>query len=309
MIAAVTGGAGFVGRALVARLAATPAVAEIRVLSRRAAPVATRGFKGDLTVGVPREFLEGATVLFHCAGEVRRESEMRAVHVEGTRRLVDAAAGRVQRWVQLSSVGAYGRRQKEGEVSEGSPLSPEGAYETTKAESDALVERAAASGAFAVATLRPSIVFGPGMPNRSLAQLIAVVRKGWFGRIGDRPATANYVYVDDVADALLLCATAPAARGMYNLSDDRPMEDFIRAIAHALGRPAPARRLPEGPLRLLARLGRHLPRFALTESRVDALTRNVRYPSARIRGELGFAFAVSIEAGLRRYVAALGRDG
>lgn len=309
MIAAVTGGAGFIGRALVARLAATPDVAEIRVLSRRDAPTATRGFKGDLTVRVPQEFLEGATVLFHCAGEVRRESEMRAVHVEGTRRLVDAAAGRVKRWVQLSSVGAYGRRQKEGMVSEGSPLSPEGVYETSKAESDALVERAAACGAFAAATLRPSIVFGPGMPNRSLAQLIAVVRKGWFGRIGDRPATANYVCVDDVADALFLLATAPAARGVYNLSDDRPMDEFIRAIAEALGRPAPARRLPEGPLRLLARLGQLLPRFPLTESRVDALTRNVRYPSERIRGELGFAFAISIEEGLRRYVASLGRDG
>lgn len=309
MIAAVTGGAGYVGRALVARLAATPGVAEIRVLSRREAPAATRGFKGDLTAGVPAEFLEGATVLFHCAGEVRRESEMRAVHVEGTRRLVAAAAGRVQRWVQLSSVGAYGRRQKEGEVSECSPLDPEGAYETTKAESDALVERAAASGAFAAATLRPSIVFGPGMPNRSLAQLIAAVRKGWFGRIGDRPATANYVYVDDVADALFRCATAPSATGVYNLSDDRPMDDFIRAIADALGQPAPARRLPEGPLRLVARLGGYVPGFPLTESRIDALTRHVRYPSERIRSELGFAFAVSIEEGLRRYVALLRRDG
>jgi len=48
-----------------------------------------------------------------------------------------------------------------------------------------------------------------------------------------------------------------------------------------------------------------LPGFPLTESRVDALTRNVRYPSERIRGELGFAFAVSIEEGLRRYVSSL----
>ena len=305
MIVALTGGAGFVGRALVARLAVAPDVTEIRVLTRREAPAGTRGFRGDLTTGVPADFLDGADVLFHCAGEVRREEAMRALHVDGTRRLVDAAAGRVTRWVQLSSVGAYGRRQMEGAVSESSPLNPEGEYEVTKVEADLLVQGAAAGGAFAAATLRPSIIFGPGMPNRSLAQLIAVVRRGIFGRVGARPATANYVYVDDVADALVLCGTSPRASGVYNLSDDRPMDDFIAAVAAVLGRPAPTRRLPEGPLRILARLGGRLPGFPLTESRIDALTRNVRYPSLRLREELGFAFGVGVEEGLRRYVSSL----
>jgi nucleoside-diphosphate-sugar epimerase len=303
VIAAVTGGTGFIGRALLARLARSPGWTEIRVLSRREAPAGTRGFRGDLTAAVPDDFLAGASVLFHCAGEVRREGAMRALHVEGTRRLIDAAAGRLPRWVQLSSVGAYGRRNSDGDVSEDSPLAPAGAYEVTKVESDDLVRQAAASGAFAAATLRPSIVFGPGMPNRSLAQLVSVVRRGFFGRIGARPATANYVYVDDVADALLLCGTSARASGVYNLSDDRPMEAFIAAIAAALGQPAPARRLPEAPLRWLARIAGHIPGSPLTEGRIDALTRNVRYPGRRIRDELGFAFAVSIEEGLRRYVA------
>jgi nucleoside-diphosphate-sugar epimerase len=305
VIAALTGGAGFVGRALVARLAAAQDVTEIRVLTRREAPAGTRGFRGDLTTGVPAGFLDGADVLFHCAGELRREEAMRALHVDGTRRLIDAAEGRIPRWVQLSSVGAYGRLQMEGAVSESSPLSPEGEYEVTKVEADQLVQGAAARGAFSAATLRPSIIFGPGMPNRSLAQLIAVVRRGIFGRIGDQPATSNYVYVDDVADALVLCATVPSAAGTYNLSDDRPMEDFIRAIAEVLGRPAPTRRLPEGALRLLARLGGRVPGFPLTESRLDALTRNVRYPSRRLREELGFAFGTGVEEGLRRYVSSL----
>ena len=72
--------------------------------------------RGDLTQAVPAEFLAGATVLFHCAGEVRREQAMHALHVDGSRKLAEAAAGRVRRWVQLSSVGAYGRRQQEGVV-------------------------------------------------------------------------------------------------------------------------------------------------------------------------------------------------
>jgi nucleoside-diphosphate-sugar epimerase len=307
VIAAVTGGTGFVGRALVARLARTPGVAEIRVLTRHEAPAGTRAFRGDLAQGGAAlgEFLAGATVLFHAAGELRREGAMRPLHVEGTRRLIEAAAGRAERWVQLSSVGAYGSRHRDGIVSEDSPVDPEGEYERTKVESDGLVERAAASGAFAAATLRPAIVFGPGMPNRSLAQLVAAVRRGVFAYIGRRPATANYVYVDDVAEALVRCGTSPRALGIYNLSDDRPMEEFIGAIAAALGRPAPARRLPEAPLRWLARLAGLLPGSPLTESRIDALTRDVRYPSRRIHEQLGFVFSVSIEEGLRRYVASL----
>jgi nucleoside-diphosphate-sugar epimerase len=305
VIAAVTGGTGFIGRALVARLRRSPAVEEIRVLTRREAPAGTRAVRGDLTVAVPAGFLEGVSALFHCAGEVWREEAMRALHVEGTRRLADAAAGRVRRWVQLSSVGAYGRRQQEGVVDESSPLAPEGEYERTKAESDALVSGIGAAGGFEAVLLRPSIVFGPGMPNRSLAQLVSAVRRGIYARIGRRPATATYVYVDDVAEALHLCGTSAAARGCYNLSDDRPWGDFIAAIAAALGRGAPNRTIPEAPLRWLARLAQLVPGSPLTEARIDAMTRNVRYPAERIRRELGFAFGVSIEEGLRRYVASL----
>ncbi|MDH4095996.1 MAG: NAD-dependent epimerase/dehydratase family protein [Betaproteobacteria bacterium] len=302
MIAALTGGTGFIGRALVARLRRAPDIVEIRVLTRREAPEGTRAVRGDLTQAVPAELLAGATVLFHCAGELRREHAMRALHVEGTRRLIDAAAGRVRRWVQLSSVGAYGRRQQEGVVDESTPLAPEGEYERTKADADRLVT---AAGAFEAVVLRPSIVFGPGMPNRSLAQLVSAVRRGIYARVGRRPATATYVYVDDVAEALMLCGTSAAARGCYNLSDDRPWDDFVAAIAAALGRGAPKRTIPEAPLRWLARLAQLLPGSPLTEARIDAMTRNVRYPSERIRRELGFAFGVSIEEGLRRYVASL----
>lgn len=310
MIAAVTGGTGFIGNALLARLVRAREFSEIRVLSRRpvrSAPSGTRWYRGDLAAAGSSlgEFLADAAVLFHCAGELRRTETMRELHVGGTRRLIDAAAGRVRRWVQLSSVGAHGRRMREGVVDEKAALGPDGEYERTKVEADELVQRASSGGAFTAVTLRPSIVFGPGMPNKSLAQLVAAVRRGVYVRVGSRPAIANYVYVDDVADALLLCGVSLRAGGCYILSDDRPLEDFIGAIAAALGRRAPTWRVPEAPLRLLARLAQRVPGSPLTESRIDALTRGVRYSSMRIREELGYAFGVSIEEGLRRFVASL----
>jgi nucleoside-diphosphate-sugar epimerase len=217
--------------------------------------------------------------------------------------LIDAARGRVRRWVQLSSVGCYGLAQREGTVDERSPLAAEGEYETTKTESDALVERAASEGAFACVTLRPSIVFGPGMPNRSLYQLVTMVERGLFFFVGRR-AIATYVYVDDVADALIACATKPAASGTYVLSDDRPMEAFIAAIAAAVGQRCQPWTVPEWAARGAAGLLGWLPRFPLTPSRVHALSRRVRYSPERIQRELGYEFRVSIEEGLRRFVAA-----
>ena len=284
MIAAVTGGTGFIGSALVAALR-RGGFSEIRVMSR--------SNKGNLLTDDLRPFVDGADVLFHCAGELRREEAMRALHVEGTRRLVEAARGRVRRWVQLSSVGAYGLSQREGTVDERSSLAPQGEYETTKVESDALVEHA-----FPCITLRPSIVFGPGMPNRSLYQLVSMVQRGLFFFVGTG-AIANYVYVDDVADALLACAMHPRAAGTYVLSDDRPMEAFIAAIGGKRRPPT----VPEWAARGVATLAGWLPGFPLTRSRVDALSRRVRYSPARIQRELGYAFRVSIEEGLRRLVA------
>ena len=49
-------------------------------------------------------------------------------------------------------------------------------------------------------------------------------------------AVANYLYVEDLADALALCGLSPRAAGVYNLSDDRTFEAFIEAISRALGR-------------------------------------------------------------------------
>jgi nucleoside-diphosphate-sugar epimerase len=302
--AAVTGGTGFVGRALVRRLLREPGL-EARVLSRRPRDVEGTNMSAALVdlasdSAELQPALDGVELLFHCAGELRDESRMRALHVDGTRRLIEAASGRIRRWVQLSSVGVYGRSRRSGSVDESAAPAPAGEYERTKAESDRLVQEAAARGAFELVVLRPSTVFGPGMPNQSLYELIRAVDGGRMLRIGDH-AIATYVFVDDLADAVAACAFARHASGVYIVSDDRPMSVFLDTLAAELGR-APPRRVPELPLRLLASTLGRLPGFPLTPSRLEALTRRVAFPSRRLRDELGFRFAVSVEEGLRQLV-------
>jgi nucleoside-diphosphate-sugar epimerase len=300
---AITGGTGFIGRALALRhLAAGDTV---RVLSRRnrtGFPDAVRLYSGDLASAdnsaLLSQFVDCADVMYHCAGEITHASRMRSLHVDGTSRLIRAASGRIGHWVQLSSVGAYGP-YRSGVVTEETPVRPAGAYETSKADSDQAVQQASERGAFSCTILRPSIVFGPRMTNHSLRQMAAMIDRGLFFFIGPKGASANYIVLDNVIEALVRCGRMAAAKGrVYNVSDHRAIEEFAAAMADALGKPCPRLRVPEGLARLAAGTLGKLPGFPLTESRVAALTTRAVYPSSRIERELGYAHAVTMEDAL-----------
>jgi nucleoside-diphosphate-sugar epimerase len=297
----VTGGGGFVGRRLLRRLREQGH--EITVLSRseRAGfPEGVRVFKGDLTSAQcpVLELLEGCRAVFHCAGEVRDEQAMRALHVEGTRRLVDGALQECQRsgapmhWVQLSSVGAYGPPpgavDVERTVTEATATRPVGEYEVTKTLADELVKRAGERPGLTWTLVRPSNIFAADMPNNSLRALGAMVRKGLFFYIGRPGAVATYVHVDDVVDVLLRCGTDERAQGqVFNLSNDCLLEEMMNGMAAALGVKPPSVRLPAGPVRLAAGVAVRLVRFPLTPERINALIIRTRYPYSKLERELG----------------------
>jgi nucleoside-diphosphate-sugar epimerase len=308
MVIGITGASGFVGSALLQRhLAAGHAVRCLTRGDRPQLPHGAAAVYGDLTRPDDSlvRFADGLDVLYHCAGEIHAADRMRAVNADGTRALVAAAQGRIGRWVQVSSIGVYGRHDS-GTIFEETPIAPDGTYEQTKAEADAVVLAAAQQHRLASAVvLRPSIVFGRGMPNQSIAQMMRVIERGLFFFIGAPGASANYVHVSNVVDALVLCGSSQAAAGrVYNLSDWCSVEEFAASIADALGVRRPSLRLPERPVRTAVRaLGRIAP-LPLTESRVDALVTRCRYPIARIHRELGFELAVPIADGIAQMVDA-----
>jgi nucleoside-diphosphate-sugar epimerase len=247
-------------------------------------------------------FVDGVDVLYHAAGQLTRQSDMHLVHVEGTKRLIEAASGKIGRWVQLSSVGVYGP-MRDGVVTEDAALNPAGPYEVTKTQSDEMVERSGRAKAFEYSILRPSNVFGPNMTNRSLFQLIQAIDRRLFLFIGRAGASANYITVENVVDALLLCGTMPEARGrIYNISDYRLQETFVATVAACLGVAGPRLRIAERPARQLARLFSILPSFPLTSSRVDALVNRCVYQTSRIEMELGYSHRFSMEEAIESLV-------
>lgn len=309
MIVAITGGTGFIGKKLVSHLVERGDT--VRLLTRSSATVGTSAlleiYKCDLVAVEINELssmLEGVDVLYHCAGQLTNTSLMRELHVNATRKLVEAASGRIKHWVQLSSVGVYGP-VSEGSVTEETPLNPVGDYEITKTESDRIVVEAANRGAFSYSILRPSNVFGADMGNQSLFGMVDMINKGLFFFIGKPGASANYIHVDNVVEGLIRCGTIPAAKGrVYNLSDYCDLELFVSYICRALGKDSPKLRLPLKPARWLAKLAAIVPAFPLTASRVNALTNRSRYSTLRIEKELGYVATVTLEAGMQEMVAA-----
>jgi nucleoside-diphosphate-sugar epimerase len=307
MIVAITGGTGFIGKRLVARHIARGD--KVRLLTRKVA-----GFEShpllevrecDLLIASPAvlaSHLQGVDVIYHCAGQLTDVQSMRALHVDATRKLAEAAAGLIGHWVQLSSVGVYGP-VKSGVVTEDSRFNPIGEYEITKAESDKIVVDAASNGAFSYSILRPSNVFGAGMTNQSLFAMVSMIERGLFFFIGRPGASANYIHVDNVVEGLIRCGTMQQAKGRtYNLSDHCTLEHFVDVIAKALGHSSPRIRIPEPVAQLVGATLGSIPGFPLTRSRVDALIKRSEYSTDRIRQELGYQTVVSIDDGLRELV-------
>lgn len=289
MIIGVTGGTGYIGKHLLRRLLDDEH--QIRLLTRHDLEHSDNLtlYQGDLSnLEALKSFTKDIDILFHCAAEIKNPKTMYRVNVEGTANLIEAAKGNVGRWVQLSSVGVYGKHQF-GSISESSDLNPVNDYETSKTQSDLLVQNAASSGYFECTLLRPSTVFSWDMPSTFLFQLVSMVKKGYFFYIGQPGASANYIHVENVVDALLLVSTHKSSSNqIYNVSSYCTLEDFIDSIAIALDVPSPKFRLPESLVRFFSQVLQYAPYNPLTISRIDALTTRSLYPTLKIEEELGY---------------------
>jgi len=302
----LTGASGFIGSSFL-RLALARGH-HVRVVTR--SPEKWRSecnvevFCGDFeTMRDWRRAVRNVDVIVHAAAEIIDMSKMPAVNIHGPDRLLqEAVKSGVKRWVQLSSVGSYGPIES-GLVSEDSPDNPSDPYEVSKAAFDRILKQASQDRGIEVCIVRPSNVYGPGMRNQSIEQMLSAMRKNFFAFVGPEGASANYVHVQDVVQALDLCVNHPkAANQTYIVSAWATMEEMVSGLASGAGLNPPSRRIPLRVATVLAKAMQWWPRWPLTLSRVQAMSSRSRYSTKKIEKELGWKLTVPVKEGMREFV-------
>ena len=221
-VVAVTGATGFIGGAILRRLAR--AGKTVRVLARnpdklndetRAAQHCTI-IKGDLDdQAALDELIAGADALVHCAGVVtpRVDDDYQRVNVAGAERAAKTARMHGAAIVHLSSLSA---REPH--------LSP---YAGSKNQSETVVGKTAVS-------LRLPAIYGPG--DMVTLPYFKMVARG----IAPEPATRNgarvsILYVEDAVDAVLAALGGAVQPGVYEVADDSRDGYPWRALGATLG--------------------------------------------------------------------------
>lgn len=322
--ALVTGGGGFLGRAIVEQLRARGD--QVRSFSRGRYPeleaMGVDTVQGDLgNLPTVRAACADCDVVFHVAAKAGIWGSYKKYYqanVRGTENVIAACRDRgVGRLVYTSSPSVvFDGSDMEGvDESVPYPARHPTPYTSTKAAAEKLV--LAANGArLGTIALRPHLIWGP-RDSHIVPRIIAQGRAGKLRLIGRGDNKVDTTYIDNAAQAHLLAADAletnPHAAGRaFFISQGEPVaiRDIINGILSAGGLPPVTRRVP----RLIARtagglfelvyilLGiRSEPR--MTRFLTDELSSSHWFDISAARRELGYEPRVSIEEGLRRLEA------
>jgi UDP-glucose 4-epimerase len=255
---AVTGASGLVGQRLLPRLAEDDQVTRLIGLDVREPRRRVRDLhfhRVDIGGAELKPLLEAADVLVHLAtvvDPIPDETLMARVNVEGTRRVLDAAAAvGVRKVVRVSSAAVYGAWPNNPvPLTEDATLRPNPGF--APAVHAAEVERLLGEWreehpAVTVTTLRSAPVLGAGaerLPSRLLLGRPPL-------RVRGATPAVQVVHVDDLVDALLL-AIANDLPGTYNVAADGWLgaDDVWALLPRSLLPPVPSELLE----RVLARL-------------------------------------------------------
>lgn len=230
----------------------------------------------------------------HVLGSDQSEKLIREVNVNGPANLAkQAAAVGVKRFVFVSSIKVNGDWTVGKPYAETDSPHPNDIYGTSKLEAEQALWEISSETGIDVVVVRPPLVYGPGVKANFLS-LIKTVSRGIWIPLGAIDNKRSFIYVENLSDALILCATHPDAAGETYLVSDEPAistPDLIRKIAKALGMPCRIFSVSPTIIRLFAKL-------INKSSQVEKLLQSLEVNSSKIRYKLGWVPPFSMQQGL-----------
>jgi uncharacterized protein (TIGR01777 family) len=227
MNVAITGAAGFIGRAVAEHLRSSGHI--VRAVSLRGIPAP--------------DALAGANAVINLAGEPiaqrwtasARDKILRS-RIEGTQALVAAMrAHPPQVLISASAVGYYGSRGDEILI-ESSPAAQDFLGRVAVAWEEAA--QAAEPMGVRVARIRIGVVLGKG--GGALSKMLLPFRLGVGGRLGSGKQWMSWIHIDDLIELIAFLIKESTVRGVFNATSPFPVtnREFTQALAEAVHRPA-----------------------------------------------------------------------
>jgi len=301
----VTGASGFVGQAVCAELlhrgrAVRGAVrSQLDGLQFPVAIVGDIGAETDWSTA-----LHGVETVIHLAARVHVMqdaaadplTEFRRVNTAGTEHLARcAAASGVRRLVYASSIKVNGEETHAGKkfTADDKPA-PQDPYGVSKWEAEQALHRVAKETGLEVVIVRPPLVYGPGVKG-NFAQMLGVLAKGVPLPLASAHNRRSLIYLGNLVDALIACATQPAAAGQTYLvcdGEDVSTAELLRQLASGMHVPSRLFPCPPALLRLAGRL-------AGKSSQVERLLGSLQVDGDKIRHDLNWVPPYSVQQGLQ----------
>lgn len=296
-ISMVTGGCGFIGRELAARLAKKGR--RVRVFDRRCDGEPLDGVEyvsGDLRDPADTDrACDGVESLYHLAAE-RFDSDadlIKEVNIDGTANLLESASlTGVKTVVFASSTAVYGTPPPVLPCPEDAELVSTEPFSLSKIVGEDMCLAMRERGMRA-AVIRPPVVLGPGFGEAQVLKWIvdrALNNQPVF-ILGGGKTKRHYVDVTDCADAFIAAADCEAADGMcFNVGYDRPHTDeqFTKSVMRAARSFSITIPVPEPLIELGMRAARALGREDIFPEMPDNLLEDSYYCTRNAREVLGW---------------------